>query len=255
MPFFSIITITRNHRFGLKSTANSILSQTHQDYEWLIIDGASTDGTTEDLENYPEARIISEPDAGIYDAMNKGIHHAIGDYIIFMNAGDQFADSGVLETIFDRLQSFCSSPPDLIYGDSWESGHYKPARSAKTILWGMFTHHQSILYRRSALAILRYSLEYKIAADYDLTFRFLKIHPTTLYIPRPICIFETGGVSQQHVKRGRMEQYLSRSNNKACSRIINGLILFLQTLMWNLRSRIPRFYWIIRQLLRSGRNP
>lgn len=243
-PLFSIITITFNNRDGLASTAQSIAMQTCVDFEWIIIDGFSTDGTKEDFANYASAQIISEPDKGIYDAMNKGIDLARGDYLVFMNAGDCFATSDVLRIFSDGA---CDSP-DLIYGDSFEGGHYKAARKDSYILWGMFTHHQAMFYRRESLGSIRYDTSYKIAADYDLTLRFLKSESRSLYLPFPVCIFAEGGVSQILATQGRNEQFLSRQKNKSCTGPMNSLIRGLQIILWQLRKRASPVYWIIKRL-------
>ncbi len=245
---FSIITITYNNRDGLSRTAESIQKQTNTHYQWIIIDGASTDGTRDDFVHYTSATIISERDNGIYDAMNKGINNATGDYLIFMNAGDAFASSDILEKVFPLTQS----NPDFIYGDSREDNHYKRARSYLKINWGMFTHHQAMLYRRESLGNLRYDLNYKIAADYDLTLQFLFSSPLgrgmkgeglITYIPIPICIFETGGVSQTNAKQGRDEQFISRQKNKSCGQFQNYLIRLIQLFRYKIRKYIPLLYW------------
>ena len=238
-PLFSIITITFNNRKGLSATAKSVLAQTHQDFEWMIIDGASTDHTQDDFIHYARAHIISEKDSGIYDAMNKGIDHATGEYVIFMNAGDAFADEHVLENITPHtLQQ-----PDFIYGDSLEEGHLKAARHHSKIIWGMPTHHQAMFYNRRTLADRRYDLSYKIAADYDLTLRFLKTAQSIIYVPIPICIFETGGASQINVKLGRDEQFQSRLKHQNCSFIKNQAIRLGQIIRYEIRKRFPKLYW------------
>ncbi len=214
-------------------------SQTYADVEWLIIDGDSTDGTQDDFINYSSATILSEPDKGIYDAMNKGIERATGDYIIFMNAGDLFANKNIL----DDLSKYCSNDPDFIYGDSLEDGHLKSARSYSSITWGMFTHHQAMLYKRHTLAAIRYNTTYKIAADYDLTLRFLNIAKNIIYIPIPICVFEVGGVSQINAKLGRDEQFTSRQHNKSCSVLLNHIIRIGQVCRLTVRKYLPRLYW------------
>ena len=238
-PSFSIITITYNNREGLRKTAASISSQTTADYEWIIIDGNSHDGTRNDFSRYGIAHIICEPDKGIYDAMNKGIKKAQGDYIIFMNAGDMFANNQVLETI----KSYTQSRPDFIYGDAIEDNHHKKARSHKRINWGMFTHHQAMFYSREYLKYMRYRPEYKIAADYDLTMKFLRRSEHITYVPTAICVFETGGISQTHAKLGRDEQFKSRRQNKSCGLIANHMIRILQIVRYSLRQYTPRFYW------------
>lgn len=239
MPLFTVITITFNNRDGLRRTAQSVQSQTSTDYEWIIIDGDSTDGTTDDFINYPTAKIISEPDKGIYDAMNKGIDIATGDYIIFMNAGDIFANENVLNDISNH----CTAHPDFIYGDAEEDNHLKRARSHTKINWGMFTHHQAMFYNRKALAGLRYNLNYKIAADYDLTVKFLKTAKSILYVPIPVCVFEVGGASQTNAKLGRDEQFISRAINRSCPPIKNQAIRLGQNIRYEIRKNLPKLYW------------
>lgn len=239
MPLFSVITITFNNRDGLRKTASSVQSQIYKDIEWIIVDGHSTDNTQSDFINYPLAIISSEPDKGIYDAMNKGIDKATGDYIIFMNAGDVFATPDVL----NELSKQCKNNPDFIYGDAREDGHIKHARHHAKINWGMNTHHQAMLYKRQILGNMRYDLTYKIAADYDLALRFLNRAKNILYVPIPICIFEAGGVSQKNVKLGRDEQFIARAKNKSCSVFMNHAIRTGQILRYALRQYAPKLYW------------
>lgn len=239
MPLFSIITITFNNQDGLRRTAASIQCQNYRNIEWIIIDGNSTDGTQHDFINYPSAHIISEPDKGIYDAMNKGIDKATGDYIIFMNAGDIFTNGQILNNIL----SHCVHRPDFIYGDSIEDNHFKHARAHSRINWGMPTHHQAMFYKRLTLADMRYNLDYKIAADYDLTLRFLKVAKNIVYTPISICVFETGGVSQTNVRLGRTEQFKSRQKNKSCHKTMNHLIRAGQTIRYLIRQHAPGLYW------------
>lgn len=240
---FSIITITRNNRAGLKRTAESILAQTRKQFEWIIIDGASTDGTQDDFILYGSAQIISEPDSGIYDAMNKGIKAARGRYLIFMNAGDKFASPDTLGLISDQIGvNFY----DLIYGDSIEapekgSPFTKRAKPHNSILRGLFTHHQSIFYNRDSLGTLRYDTSYRIAADYDLTLRFLSIPRACLYVPVPVCIFEGGGISQRSVRQGRREQFRARQEN-GVSLTENLRITFIQWAASTVRRIWPALY-------------
>src|SRR5690606_1825584 len=93
-----LITVTKDNLFGLQVTAQSIQAQSEKDYEWIVIDGASTDGTQDYLQSAPAAW-ISETDRGIYDAMNKGIERATGRYVLFLNAGDMLSDPDILSTL------------------------------------------------------------------------------------------------------------------------------------------------------------
>jgi putative colanic acid biosynthesis glycosyltransferase len=206
-PLFSIVTITRNNLHGLKATARSVETQSFRQFEWIVIDGNSTDGTKEYLPSLP-ADTQSEPDNGLYDAMNKGIDKSGGDYILFLNAGDVLSDADILATLSIQIKA---DNPDFLYGDALETGgFYKKARTHTGIDLGMFTHHQAMLYRTALICDLRYDTGYKIAADYGFTRAFLKKAKTISYCPAALCIFETGGVSQQNQRLGRLEQFAIR---------------------------------------------
>lgn len=238
-PLFSVITVTRNNLSGLKQTHKSILCQTCEDYEWVVIDGASNDGTPDFLRD-KNAHWISEVDHGIYDAMNKGIERANGQYLIFMNAGDCFATCGTLALI----QKYARRDPDFIYGDALEDKNYKKARSHLKINRGMITHHQSMIYKAP---IATYKTEYTIAADYDLTRHVIKNAPHITYIPKALCVFQTGGISQQHVKQGRIEQFNIRKNH-GVTRSENSFIFINQTILYQVRRFFPAFYWFLKRL-------
>lgn len=238
-PFFSIVTVTLNHLSGLKNTYDSLLAQNFSDYEWIVVDGSSTDGTIEYLDQ-TQAIYISEPDNGIYDAMNKAIAKASGQYIWFMNAGDLFADIDVLSDVLKF------SDADFIYGDALENERYKKARSHRSIECGMFTHHQAMIYKAELLKPLKYDLHYQIASDYDLTFRFLNHAKKVRYISKPLCVFEQGGISQTNVVKGRKEQFMIRKNNNIGS-LKNIFIYAMQTAAYQLRRFFPAFYWRIKK--------
>lgn len=252
-PMFSIITVTRNHLDGLKATQQSLLAQIRRDFEWIIIDGASEDGTIEYLKNMTLDEplfTLSEPDAGLYEAMNKGIKKSSGQYVLFLNSGDTFATDQTLENITKA----CTKNPDFIYGDSLENHknkiHYKRANPAKKVIWGMFTHHQSMLYKRSIISEndLRYRQIYSIAGDYDFTLRFLQLAKKSLHIPIPICTFELGGLSQQNAFEGRRQQYIIRGTLRVGPQYLNFLVFAVQTLSWNLRVHAPPLYYALKTL-------
>jgi putative colanic acid biosynthesis glycosyltransferase len=240
---FSIITITRDNLEGLKRTQDSLHWQVCRDFEWIVIDGASKDGTRQYLET-TTAHWYSEKDSGIYDAMNKGIIHAAGNYLLFLNAGDTLAAPDTLE----RVKKAMVSAPDFIYGDSIEADNHKTARHHSGILNGMFTHHQSMFYNRHLLGPLRYDISYRIAADYKFTLAFLKKAAVILYCPFPVCIFEQGGVSQTQVSHGRIEQFRARRELEACHPIRNFAIYGLQSAIMVLRRVSPGLYWFLRNL-------
>ena len=104
---YSIITVNYNNKEGLRKTIESVVRQTYRDFEFIVIDGGSTDGSTDILKEYDEQinYWVSEKDSGIYNAMNKGIKKSIGDYLIFMNSGDCFYQNDVLETVNSKKSS------------------------------------------------------------------------------------------------------------------------------------------------------
>ncbi len=243
-PCFSIITVTRDNLTGLKSTAESILMQKNKEYEWIVIDGHSQDGSIDFLKT-TDSHWISAPDEGLYDAMNKGIDRANGTYIIFLNAGDRFADPETLSIVKKRKGA------DFIYGDSFEGDItqkplFKKALSYKQIDKGLFTHHQAMYYKRACIGSLRYDLSYDIAADYDFTRKFLKKTDTTSYIPEALCLFELGGLSQRNVIKARKEQFQIRKKD-GVPWIKNAIIYYIQTIAYRLKNLSPRLYWWLRK--------
>lgn len=240
-PLFSIITITRNNLTGFRKTHKSIVKQSFQNFEWIIVDGASTDGTIQYIQSCNlNSFCKSEFDEGIYHAMNKGIERSSGEYLLFLNAGDELADADILSTLAKSITAY---RPDFIYGDALEERHsqfpfYKKARSHKKFLLGMFTHHQSMLYRRMLVDDLRYNQSYKIASDYQFTVVFLQKAKNVHYIPCAICLFESGGISQTQQKLGRTEQFIIRQRLKLCSLPIAWFIYGLQTVSANLKKHL-----------------
>ena len=175
-PLISIITITYNAASVLRPTMNSVAAQSFRDFEHLIIDGASTDDTLPVARSNPSARIISEPDKGLYDAMNKGLKAARGKYVIFLNAGDTFRGNDVLESYAQAARK----DADIIYADTMivnSAGtdiaprHYSvPATLTKSSFSrGMLICHQAFMVRRELAP--EYNLSYRFSADYDWTIR------------------------------------------------------------------------------------
>jgi len=205
---FTIITVVYNGENCIKKTIDSIISQTYKDYEYIIVDGSSKDRTINICKEYKKhiTKVISEPDKGLYDAMNKGIENASGDYIIFMNCDDTFYDEKVLEKVAKGIEE--NNYPDFIYGDAIEVSEdetqqfLKKARSHKWIWYGMFTHHQAMFYKVDIIKEnnLRYDLQYKIAADYAFTANYLKNCKSFLYLDFVFCGFKQGGLSSNNHK-------------------------------------------------------
>lgn len=208
-PLVSIITVVFNARTDLEQTIAAIDALDYPNIEHIVIDGGSTDGTAELLnrDRRVTVRSLSEPDHGIYDAMNKGIRLASGEYLWFLNAGDSPAAHDVLRYLL------LGQAPDIVYGHTnliSQSGHLTkvakaPNRlSAKTMTWGMSVSHQSILMRRAIAPY--YDLSYLYIADQKWVVDGLKKADNCLYISRPISNYLLGGASQKFFHKFWLEK-------------------------------------------------
>ena len=194
-PKFSIITVTYNAEKVLEDTIQSVIFQTYRNVEYIIVDGASKDHTLEIVNKYHNRinKVISEPDKGLYDAMNKGIQLATGDYLCFLNAGDKFHDSETLQKIVLTLKG--QERPDVIYGETAivdEEGHFLHMRRLSTpahLNWksfkqGMLVCHQAFFVNRELAINHLYDLQYRFSADFDWCIRIMKkakcLHNTRL---------------------------------------------------------------------------
>ena len=199
----SIITINYNNLDGLKRTYESVVSQTCQDFEWIIIDGGSTDGSKEFIEEHQAhfAYWCSEPDKGVYNAMNKGIVKANGEYLNFMNSGDSFYDEHTLKNVFSQ-----ELVADLVYGD-WirmledgEEDYRKgPNEAANLTIYLKNICHQAMFIKSSVMKESGYDETYKIIADWKYWIKMAIDGCSFQYIPIAICRFEAGiGISERN---------------------------------------------------------
>jgi putative colanic acid biosynthesis glycosyltransferase len=218
MAKISIITVCRNDLKGLETTFESIKIQNCDDFEWWVVDGGSADGTVEWLgENHRlRGSWISEPDNGIYDAMNKGIGLAAGDYLLFMNSGDMFADPDVISKLVHTIEQE-KTAPDFVYGDALDiaecgESYYRKALHISYIKLGMITRHQSMLYRRELVASERYPSSFKLSGDYALTASTLmRKGAKILQVKFPICRFAMGGTHDEHRLKALREDFRIRN--------------------------------------------
>lgn len=241
-PLISIITITFQAESFLKRTAESVLLQSYSNIEYIIVDGGSSDQTIPVIKEYENRfklksipfRWISEKDNGIYDAMDKGLRIATGDYLWFLNAGDKIASEDILDHIFGLIlegstekkpivdSSEAESLPDFIYGETSivnEQGDIMGSRRLKApehLNWksfkmGMLVCHQSMLVKRTIAP--RFDLQYKYSGDFDWTIRCLqkstKIYNTHIVLSH----FLDGGVSKKKMKASLIERFKIMSKN------------------------------------------
>lgn len=189
---YSIITINYNHIEGLKRTIESVLSQTNANYEYIIIDGGSTDGSVDVIKEHEKQVVywISERDKGVYHAMNKGIAQAQGDYCIFMNSGDCFHSSNV-------LNSFEQYKEDIVCGQvsTFPSGHHKPTISLVDLL-RISLPHQAMFIKRGLLIKHPYDEKYKILSDWKFCLETLVLDNCSFRTVEIIVAdYEDGGIS------------------------------------------------------------
>lgn len=216
-PVFSIITITYNAARFLENTILSILSQSYPKIEYIIIDGGSTDGTIDIIKQYASgiSYWISESDKGIYDAMNKGLQKATGDYVWFINAGDSLYTSDIVQRVSALVQKK-KALPDIIYGETTiidETGRplgQRRLKAPKKLTWksfrmGMLVCHQSFITKRSIAPL--YDLTYRYSADFDWCIRCMKDSSRIYNTGITLSNFMDGGVSTSHRKASLKERY------------------------------------------------
>lgn len=217
----TIVTISYNMAHELKMTIKSVLDQTLSDFEYVIIDGGSSDSSVDIIRMYEKKaeekgvafRWVSEKDRGIYDAMNKGLDYSTGQWVNFMNAGDKFHDNTVLENILDYL----SPHNDVVYGNTLYSNNemkwVKYPRNLKTFYKGMPFCHQSCFVQMVHLKEFGFSDKYKIAGDLDLFLKLYKKKLSFLYCDLLISEFDRSGVSNSQWYTALNENYLVIKDN------------------------------------------
>lgn len=211
-PLFSIVTVCFNAQDELAGTLADLRRQTFDDYEYVVIDGASTDGTLALLAEAGDLvdNLVSEPDGGIYDAMNKGVRAARGDYVYFLNAGDGFADADVLADVAAELRA--APEIDLLYGAAVFQSHTGSTRqtyghiNANKLAFANLCHQATFARRTLFLRFGEFDLDYRVVADLEWLVRIFRAGAVRKCIDRDICIFSTGGMHARHAERLRIEK-------------------------------------------------
>jgi glycosyltransferase involved in cell wall biosynthesis len=204
----SIVTINFNNSFGLKKTIESVAAQNFKEFEYIVIDGASTDDSTNIIKKYADiiSFFVSEKDNGIYDAMNKGIANAKGDYLLFLNSGDCLCDSSILQKTYDIMEQFPGA--DIYYGDMFIindiKGHSNlPWRHPETIDLNFLkietiNHQASLISAKLFQEFGLYPLKYKMAADYWLWLTSLLHDKIFRHLGFPMVIYDLSGASSSN---------------------------------------------------------
>lgn len=196
----SVITVNFNNKLGLQSTIESVRRQNCKDFEYIIVDGASNDGSVDLIKSNTEciAYWVSEPDSGIYNAMNKGVRFATGDYCLFLNSGDTlYCESTIAEILSKSIEA------DFVEGIIClqEQGgifHYPlPSRTFSDYIYGVNNFHQASLIKRDLLLKVPYDETYRIAADLKFNIESIVVHNCS-YSPLDVVIsnYEGGGISR-----------------------------------------------------------
>jgi hypothetical protein len=223
MPTVSIITITYNAERFLERTIQSIVTQEATDYEYIVVDGASKDGTLPIIKRYERSitQWVSEPDKGLYDAMNKGLHRATGEYVWFMNAGDELYDAQTLSNLLARIRI---SQADVYYSDALfvrdDGGQHSgtaiglrsevtPHALPKKLTWqdmsmGMKVCHQAFVARRSIAP--DYPVN-NLSADLDWEINCLKAAQKIEFLPFVLCKYLVGGLSVQQHRQSLLDRF------------------------------------------------
>ena len=203
LPKISIVTINWNNKAGLEKTCASVASQT-TDYEWVIIDGGSTDGSVEVIHQFDNyiSYWVSEPDKGIYNAMNKGIDAVSGDYVLFLNSGDALVANDVIEKVKKFL---LEDPKDFVVGCVICGGKYAnqivpPVEVTGTFLFEKYLSHPASFVKSHLLKKLRFDENYRIASDWIFSVKALMFENAS-YSPMNICVsdYDLTGVSTRQL--------------------------------------------------------
>lgn len=216
-PKFSIITVTYNASLLMGATLESVLSQTYTNYEYILVDGGSTDDTVAvaKASGIEFAHIVSERDNGIYDAMNKGMALATGDYLCFLNAGDAFFAPDTLQTIVDAIADE-TELPDVLYGETAEVDaqrnfvRMRRLQAPKELTWhsfrnGMLVCHQAFYARREIAPM--YDLRYRLSSDVDWCIKVMKRSKKMVNVNAVVVNYLQNGLSLQHHRKSLVERF------------------------------------------------
>lgn len=236
-PLVSVITIVYNNVRDIEYTIKSVLEQTYKNIEYIIVDGASTDGTLDVIKTYKDriSKVISEKDNGIYDAMNKGLMAATGDYVLFLNSGDELFDLNTIQQIVEK-----GNNADIIYGETklvdeqryivGDRRHMAPKTfDWKSFRYGMNVCHQAIYVKRAIAE--PYDQQYQLSADIDWVIRAAKKAKTTVNIHQYVAKYLVGGMSQKRHQQSLRERYeIFKKHYGTIPNIINHCIIAFRLL-------------------------
>jgi glycosyltransferase involved in cell wall biosynthesis len=212
-PILSVITVVFNNVTDIERTMLSVLNQTYKHIEYIIVDGGSTDGTLQIIEKYKAriAKLISEKDNGIYDAMNKGLAIATGDYVLFMNSADEFYSADTVANVFAT-----AAGADIYYGETemidqqgnslGQRRHAAPENFTwRSFKYGMSVSHQAIYIKRSLVE--PYDPKYQLSADIDWILRAAKKAKSIVNVHQYVAKYQVGGMSKLKHRQSLAERF------------------------------------------------
>ncbi|WP_426582072.1 glycosyltransferase family 2 protein [Mucilaginibacter sp. R-33] len=243
-PRLSVITIVYNNVRDIERTIRSVVNQTYTNIEYVIVDGLSNDGTLQVIDKYKSkiAKFISEKDEGIYDAMNKGLALATGDYVIFMNSGDEFYDNETVAAVFASAED-----ADIYYGETemiaddgsslGQRRHKAPAKFTwRGFKYGMSISHQAIYIRRSLAG--PYDRRYQLSSDIDWIIRAAKKAKKIVNVNRYVAKYLVGGMSKKKHRQSLMERFeIMKRNYGLAQTILNHFVIAFNLGWYWLRNR------------------
>jgi glycosyltransferase involved in cell wall biosynthesis len=246
-PLISVITINLNNAVGLKKTIESVIDQ-EEKVEFVVIDGKSSDDSLKII-NYFNKKInyfVSEKDSGIYNAMNKGVKIAKGEYLYFLNSGDIFLKNDVIKKLLQLIKKY--NQPDFIYGDTLvsytnEKNNYviRKELSLSSLKKGQKIPQQAYFIKKELIEKFMFDENYSLAADFDLLCKiFAKKNLSTLKTNEIICNFNGEGASS-NLKKSYFETYLSILKNFGKLPAFKYFILFNSKLFANQLMEITKF--------------
>jgi glycosyltransferase involved in cell wall biosynthesis len=233
-PLLTVITVVYNDVKNIERTMLSVLNQTYPFIEYIVVDGLSSDGTVVLIHRYKNriTRFISEKDEGIYDAMNKGLEMATGDYVLFMNSGDEFYANDTVDAVFAAADD-----ADIYYGETemitadgkslGQRRHKAPEQFTwRDFKYGMSISHQAIYIRRSLIE--PYDPRYQLSADIDWILRAAKKANTIVNVHRYVAKYTIGGMSKKRHRQSLAERFnIMKEHYGLVPTILNHFIIAL----------------------------
>ena len=243
-PILSVITVVYNNVSDIERTMLSVLSQTYAGTEYIVVDGLSNDGTLEVIRRYEDriAKLISEKDEGIYDAMNKGLAAATGDYVIFMNSGDEFYATDTVAAVFAA-----GDDADIYYGETemidangqslGQRRHKAPGQFTwRSFKFGMSVSHQAIYIKRSLIE--PYDRRYQLSSDIDWIIRAAKKAKKIVNVKRYVAKYLVGGMSKKKHRQSLEERFdIMKRHYGLLPTILNHVVIAFNLGWYWLRNR------------------